>query len=362
LLESRIEAGNDSGAKKSTPFAPSCFILAQAQLREESIMKSPAYLIAFNTHARILLSISTAYLTLASAVGCRSTAAQPPASPELNSTSEKKTDALKEGTVQAPAEKPTEETTAKHSSEKKDKESNNQQPETSASIASPSGGLTSPNPQQETADLARLRIEVLSLREKVDSLQRKFELVLRSQRSGIFQVENPDVVQAAVENAKNTPNQIPPLTREGPLDPFEFEGTTDAQQKPIEGPQALVDRALIYLSQSDYAKVLQLLEDFQSRFPNNPLNGTASLALAEAYVELQSPQRALAFVRGFYLQHPNDPRMPNAKWFEARIQEQMQSPQRAAQLYREVIALAPQSDLALKSRASLEKINEGRLQ
>jgi TolA-binding protein len=185
---------------------------------------------------------------------------------------------------------------------------------------------------------------------------------LRSQRSGIFQVENPDVVQAAVENAKNTPNQIPPLTREGPLDPFEFEGTTDAQQKPIEGPQALVDRALIYLSQSDYAKVLQLLEDFQSRFPNNPLNGTASLALAEAYVELQSPQRALAFVRGFYLQHPNDPRMPNAKWFEARIQEQMQSPQRAAQLYREVIALAPQSDLALKSRASLEKINEGRLQ
>lgn len=338
-------------------------------------MKSPVHLIEFNTQFRSILSLSAAYLTLASAVGCSTTASQPPASPEIKSTSgnaeQQKTDAPKEGTGQTPTEKNAGAATAPITVTDKNKGSDNSQEntkdkgstaQTPTPNASESVSQLPSSVQQDSADMARLRIEVLSLRDKVDSLQRKFELVLRSQRSGIFQVENPEVVQTAVKNAKTTPNQIPPLTREGPLDPFEFEGKPDAPQTAAEGPQALVDRALIYLSQADYAKVLQLLEDFQSRFPNNPLSGTASLALAEAYVELQSPQRALAFVRGFYLQHPNDSRMPNAKWFEARIQEQMQSPQRAAQLYREVIALAPQSELALKSRASLEKLNEGRLQ
>jgi TolA-binding protein len=214
----------------------------------------------------------------------------------------------------------------------------------------------------ENLEISRLKIEILSLRDKVDSLQRKFDLVLRSQRAGIFQVENPALVQSAVEKVNLASNTVPPLRSEGPIDPFDSEEATDVQKNSGETPQALVDRALIHLTQSDYAKVLQLLEDFQNRFPNNPLSSTASLALAEAYVELQSPQRALTHVRGFYLQHPNDLRMPNAKWFEARIHEQLRAPQKAAQLYREVIALAPKSELALKARASLEKIAEGQMQ
>lgn len=229
---------------------------------------------------------------------------------------------------------------------------------TSATTAASNASLS----VAENLEISKLKIEILSLRDKVDSLQRKFELVLRSQRAGIFQVESPELVQAAVDKAKTTHTAVPPLMSEGPLDPFDYETEKQIPTSTSEAPQSLVDRALIHLTQADYAKVLQLLEDFQNRFPNNPLSSTAALALTEAYVELQSPQRAIAHVRGFYLQHPNDLRMPNAKWFEAKIHEQLRAPQKAAQLYREVIALAPKSELALKARASLEKLAEGRVQ
>jgi len=313
------------------------------------------------------IALSSALLALVATTGCSSTPKVAMPSPSLATSPTAASTESNTNQSAEPSEKSTTQGTASSKADQKENLSQGQasdakipkSTQSEVSTASPSRGVLT---AEENIEVSKLKIEILSLREKVDALQRKFELVLRSQRAGIFQVESPELVQAAVEKAKYTPNLVPALSSEGPLDPFENEESKDTPKNSKEAPQALVDRALIHLTQADYAKVLQLLEDFQNRFPNNPLSSTAALALTEAYVELQSPQRALAHVRGFYLQHPNDIRMPNAKWFEAKIQEQLRAPQKAAQLYREVIALAPKSELALKARASLEKLAEGQMQ
>ncbi|NBW82045.1 hypothetical protein EBR21_09860, partial [bacterium] len=111
--------------------------------------------------------------------------------------------------------------------------------------------------------------------------------------------------------------------------------------------------------QREFGKVAQILENFQQRFPNNGLSAVAELTLAEAYVELKSPQQALPHIRTFYLQHPNDIRLVKAKWLEAKSQELLGAPQKASQLFREVIALDPQSQLARRARADLERLNGG---
>lgn len=221
-------------------------------------------------------------------------------------------------------------------------------------------------PQQTSNDLelAKMRIEIMSLKEKMASVQRKLELVLKAQRSGLYEPENLDAIHAAVRNAEPKKNMVPPLGSDGPIDRFEtdFERRGHDHALTPESAQKIVDRALSDLAQGDFARVAQSLEGFQQRFPSHPLSNSVELALAEAYVELKSPQQALPHLRTFYLQHPNDVQLHRAKWLEARVQEQLEAPQRAAQLYREVIALSPQSDVALRSRAALERINGGTTQ
>lgn len=339
-------------------------------------MQLPATLTAAGRNISCTIALSSGFLALVALAGCTSVPAATPPKPDAITT----TPTLPAHPVQVPNAEAAEVANTKSDhpvstghaeSVRKDESLDNQTLAVDSLSAITENAQTPHSSHQrshattasmEQVELSRLKVEILSLRKKVDGLQRKFELVLKSQRTGIFQIESPEMIKTAVERVRITPNAIPPLSSEGPLDPFESEPATEAKNSTADAPQSLVDRALIHLSQADYAKVLQLLEDFQTRFPNNPLNGTASLALAEAYVELQSPQRALAHIRGFYLQHPNDVRMPNAKLFEARIQKQLKAYQKAAQLYREVIALAPRSDLALKARASLEKLSEGRTQ
>jgi len=232
--------------------------------------------------------------------------------------------------------------------------------------ASPEKGAAMAQAKQNASDseLALMRIEIMSLKEKMASVQRKLELVLKAQRSGLYEAENIDSIQAAVKNAEPKKNFVPPLGSAGPLDRFETDFERSGHEKALttESAQKLVDRALSDLAQGDFARVAQSLEGFQQRFPSHPLSNSVELALAEAYVELKSPQQALPHLRTFYLQHPNDVQMYRAKWLEARLQEQLQAPQKAAQLYREVIALSPQSDAALRARAALERINGGTMQ
>jgi tetratricopeptide (TPR) repeat protein len=218
--------------------------------------------------------------------------------------------------------------------------------------------------QASESEIALMRVEIISLKEKMASLQRKLDLVLKAQRSGLYEADNAEQIRSAVSRAETKKNLVPALGSAGPLDHFENEFEKMDQSKLLtpEGPQKIVDRSVAYLSQGEYARVAQTLADFQQRFPNNPLSNTAELTLAEAYVEMSSPQQALPHLRAFYLQHPNDSQMYRAKWLEARVQEQLQAPQKAGQLYREAIALSPQSDIALRARASLEKLNGGAAQ
>ena len=218
--------------------------------------------------------------------------------------------------------------------------------------------------QASESEIALMRVEIMSLKEKMASLQRKLDLVLKAQRSGLYEADNAEQIRSAVSKAETKKNLVPALGSAGPLDHFENEFDKVDQTKLLtpEGPQKIVDRSVAYLSQGEYARVAQTLADFQQRFPNNPLSNIADLTLAEAYVEMGSPQQALPHLRAFYLQHPNDTQMYRAKWLEARVQEQLQAPKKAGQLYREVIALSPQSDVALRARASLEKLNGGAAQ
>ncbi|MEY4064450.1 MAG: Outer rane lipoprotein [Pseudomonadota bacterium] len=286
-----------------------------------------------------------------------------PVQPETVSVSEKK------NTVASPA------SSAKDSGEsKKGPDAENAQPVASAhsgnaaaqqqplAVTGKSSDTNSStqksNPQQD-AELASLRVEVMSLNEKVLSLQRKLDVVLKAQRSGLLEFDGAEGIRSAVEKMESKRASLPPLGSQGPLDRFENDFDNDSREhlKTPESPQKLVDRGVTLLAQRDFGRVVQALEDFQNRFPNSPLSNTAELTLAEAYVELKSPQLALPHLRAFYLQHPNDPQMHKAKWLEAQTQEQLRAAQKAAQLYREVIALAPDSELALRSRASLERLS-----
>lgn len=224
--------------------------------------------------------------------------------------------------------------------------------------------LKSSMSQSSESEIALMRVEIIALKEKMAGLQRKQDLLLKAQRSGLYEADNTEQIRSAVSRAETKKNLVPALGSAGPLDHFEneFEKVDQVKLRTPEGPQKIVDRSVAYLSQGEYARVAQTLADFQHRFPNNPLSNIAELTLAEAYVEMSSPQQALPHLRTFYLQHPNDSQMFRAKWLEARVQEQLQAPQKAAQLYREVIALSPQSDVALRARSSLEKLNGGAAQ
>lgn len=213
-------------------------------------------------------------------------------------------------------------------------------------------------------ELAQLRIEVLSLKEKVSSLQRKFDVILKGQRSGLYDESAVSETISQFRNPKSKTNAVPPLTSEGPIDRFDDNSDIQRRDKALspEKPEQIVERAIVLLEQREFGRVAQMLENFQQRFPNNGLSATAELTLAEAYVELKSPQQALTHVRTFYLQHPNDAQLIRAKWLEGRSQEQLDAPQKAAQLFREIIALDPQSELALRARAALEKIAGGSTQ
>jgi TolA-binding protein len=205
-----------------------------------------------------------------------------------------------------------------------------------------------------------LRIEVMSLKEKMATLQRKFDVILKGQRSGIYDdVQLPANIQTHLMPAKVNP--VPPLVSEGPVDRMDDDSAPVQRQAVlnVENPQQIVDKALILLERREFGRVAQALENFQQRFPNNALSAVAELTLAEAYVELKTPQQALIHVRTFYLQHPNDPLLNRAKWLEAQSHEQLSAPQKAAQLYREVIALNPQAQLALQARTALEKLSAG---
>lgn len=246
------------------------------------------------------------------------------------------------------------------------------QPAATAAVAVHTEPQTKPNKSSDTpsnpaskanlasdSEIAMMRIEIMSLKEKMASMQRKLDLIMKAQRSGLYEADNLEQIRSAVSKQDIKHNPIPPLGSAGPLDSFENEAENMSKEKALqpESPQKVVERASAFLAQGEYARVAQALEDFQSRFPNNPLSNTAELTLAEAYVELKSPQQALPHIRAFYLQHPNDVMMYRAKWLEGRVQEQLQAPQKAAQLYREVIALSPQSDVALRARAALETMN-----
>jgi len=219
------------------------------------------------------------------------------------------------------------------------------------------------------SELALLKIEIMSLKEKMATLQRKLEVILKGQRSGLYEEvahvstggsagETDKKVDLTERNSKYT---VPPLPREGSLDRFETSMNTDDREQALtpEKPQKMVERALMLLEQREFGRVAQLLENFQQRFPNHELSATVELTLAEAYVELKTPQQSLRHVRTFYLQHPNDAQLIRAKWLEARTQILLEAPQKAAQLLREVIAMEPQSSLAQRARAELETLNGG---
>lgn len=234
-----------------------------------------------------------------------------------------------------------------------------QLPTPSAPVSTAASQL--PHPASAQGEVALLKLEIMSLKEKVATLQRKFDVILKGQRSGLYD-DTATIATAAFQKAAAAQrNPVPPLTSDGPVDRFENDDSAQLREKSLtpEKPQQLVDRANLLLEQREFGRVAQLLENFQQRFPNNGLSAVAELTLAEAYVELKSPQQALTHVRTFYLQHPNDAQLPRAKWLEARAQELLDAPQKAAALFREVIALNPQSQLALKSRAALEKIGGG---
>lgn len=210
-------------------------------------------------------------------------------------------------------------------------------------------------------EVALLKVEIASLKEKVATLQRKFDVILKGQRSGLYDEASSIASAVFQKSASAQKNPIPPLNSDGPIDRFENDTSTESRERAItpEKPQQLIDKANLLLEQREFGRVAQLLENFQQRFPNNGLSATAQLTLAEAYVELKSPQQALTHVRTFYLQHPHDVLLVRAKWLEARAQELLDAPQKAAALFREVIALEPQSQLALSARAALEKIAGG---
>ena len=224
--------------------------------------------------------------------------------------------------------------------------------------------------ERSKKDLALLHVSQQTLRETLLKTLREVETMSRGIRSGIWESSQKNLAPNQTgHDAAIGFLDVPALSHKATVDisPSVASGTKVAEDSPndisvtqdkIIGPARMLADAELKMRRRQYGEATALLAEYRTKFPNAEDGGTGDLMLAECWLKLAEFENVLPVVRKFYLEHPNSPDLLKVKLIEASSHQGLKSPERAALLYREVIALSPQSNHAQTARASLEKLRD----
>ena len=220
--------------------------------------------------------------------------------------------------------------------------------------------------------LALLKTEVVSLKEQQATSRRQLEVVRRGARSGIYEDQSAG---KAGEKAPHKPLvgiDVPAIKtpdagigRSAEGSPGELgheESEIDTPSPSAAGAQAhqLVADAQLKMQRASYGEAVVVLAQLQKEIPNFEDNGLVSLLLAECWLKLAQPENALPVLRSFYLKHPQSPDLLKAKLLEGRVLEKSGAREKALVVYREVLALGPETAFAREARAALGRMRDAR--
>lgn len=234
--------------------------------------------------------------------------------------------------------------------------------------------------------LALLKVEVTSLKEQQSTTRRQLDVVRRGARSGIYEEQSPAKnaekktekpfvgmdVPAIKEpdsgrgrSAHSIPFQGPSRSATNADADDDAQDNTDAgTESEVSAGGAQADQILadaqLNMQRANFGEAVVALAQLQKEKPNFEDNGLAALLLAECWLKLGQPENALPVLRGFYLKHPQSPNLLKAKILEGHVLEKSGAREKALVVYREVLALGPETAFAREARTALGRMRDAR--
>lgn len=238
-------------------------------------------------------------------------------------------------------------------------------------------------------NIGRLQAELQSLREDLFTQKRKIEVWGRGNRSGIYESHEPNIGSPFLGKiAKNDANKFKFQKLEKPeqenTDEDEEENDADSagksaidlpkdSDKPLEipsqiyneqeanaqgNPEFLLAEAQNLFLRAQYGEAIVTLSTLQKQFPNQRDGGSGLVLLAQCWMKLGQPDNVFPILRNFYAKFPNSPEYLKGKMIEAQAQEKAGARERALIVYKEVIALGPQTRYAQEARSALAHMRD----
>jgi TolA-binding protein len=125
-------------------------------------------------------------------------------------------------------------------------------------------------------------------------------------------------------------------------------------------PAQMLADAQLKLNRGSYGEAIALVSEVQKKFPKHDDGGLGALILAESWLKLGEHENVFPVLRGFYLKHPQSPDFLSAKLTEGLALEGSGARERAAGVYREIIALGPETLFANSARKALQRMRDAR--
>ncbi len=196
-----------------------------------------------------------------------------------------------------------------------------------------------------------LEQEVLSLRASVASLKRAF-------RSGVF-VPKDNLSFESMGSHQNSSQGLDlpvgkePDWGEGIETEFPTGTQIEASAERAESPAELLHEATEAIERANYGQAVVLLEQIKMKYPGFADEGISDVLLAESWLALNAPEKALPPLDHLMGVFPSSSHLPRAKLTQAKAYAQLGEKQRSTNLLLEVIALSPDSQAADHARREL---------
>ena len=248
--------------------------------------------------------------------------------------------------------------------------------------------------QMSGEQLALLKVEIASLKEQQATMRRQLDVVKRGARSGIYEEQGGSKngfktsefgAEKSAEKATEKPlvnMDVPALKmpdmskgRSAQSIPFETaennslaspskeendSSSSLATSSRLSQPSQIFADAQLKMQRANYGEAIVDLAQLQKDKPNFEDNGLVALLLAECWLKIGQPENALPVLRSFYLKHPQSPDLLKAKMLEGRVLEKSGAREKALIVYREVLALGPETAFAREARTALGRMRDAR--
>jgi len=211
--------------------------------------------------------------------------------------------------------------------------------------------------------ISLLKNDINSLNEQISTNKKEIEIIKRGLRSGIFEdqgsLEKQPTSSLGVSMLPdmNEGRDIYMDKKDSSFIPMQSSSMNS--NDPI-GPAQLIADAEIKLRQAQYGESIISLNNVKKNYPNYDDKGKSLLLSSEAWLRLGEYNNVFNELRTFYIKFPNTPDLPHAKLLEAETYEKLNSKSKAAQIYQDVITLAPQSTDAQNARDGLLRMRDAK--